>query len=236
MPSIRPVAQITASFMPGGRDGGVEPLAVRLGVGELQRIGRPQVRCRAPSQSPSNSIRSRSAAPIRKWCAHFGQTLSVADEVLVVDDLAARRALDPQPLGHPARLSSPGGSIGLRTFLNQAIWASLPLTSDYLLGARHVVPRALAHARASASAGRRAPRRPTRDRTARFRRPAAAWRCSGRRSGCRPRSARGCTRRRAPARRGWRARAPAAAGAARRSASAGRSTRSGAGRSCASSS
>ena len=66
-------------------------------------------------------MRSRSAASMRKWCAHFGQTLQVGGEILVVDDLRAAGTLDPQALGHPARLCLAGGAIGLRVFLNQAI-------------------------------------------------------------------------------------------------------------------
>ena len=43
-----PVAVMTASFRPVAAMRGVEPLAVRLGVGELQRIGRREARRRAP--------------------------------------------------------------------------------------------------------------------------------------------------------------------------------------------
>ena len=81
-----------------------EPRLVRFGVGELQRIGRDEALGRTPSRPPSNSIRSRSVALTRKWCAHFGTDVEVRREILVVDDLRAAGALDPEALGNAAGL------------------------------------------------------------------------------------------------------------------------------------
>ena len=81
-----------------------EPRLVRLGVGERRADRSRRGPRRARSSSPSNSIRSRSVALRRKWCAHFGQTFRLVGEILVVDDLRAAGTLHPQPFGHPARL------------------------------------------------------------------------------------------------------------------------------------
>ena len=89
--SFRPVAAMLASRR------------LRYGLVSVNFSGSVDVSpASCSSQSPSNSVRSRSAALSRKWCAHFGQTLQVGGEILVVDDLAAGRTLDPQPFGHAA--------------------------------------------------------------------------------------------------------------------------------------
>ncbi len=73
MASIRPVAQTTASSRP------VEeaPAFSRCVYGFVSMklsgsVERRRESC--SSQSPSNSRRSRSTDPTRKWCAHLGQT------------------------------------------------------------------------------------------------------------------------------------------------------------------
>ena len=74
MPSMRAGGDDDGVLQPGGLDAGLQARFVRLGVGEGERIGGRQVLSYSV-QSPSNSVRSRSAAPMRKWCPHFGQTL-----------------------------------------------------------------------------------------------------------------------------------------------------------------
>jgi hypothetical protein len=80
--SICPVAQMTASFMPVAAM--LASRRFRYGLVSTNRSG--SVDCSSVSyscHSPSNSVRRRSAAPRRKWWAHFGQTLSVAARSLL---------------------------------------------------------------------------------------------------------------------------------------------------------
>ena len=94
----------------GGGDRLLEPLAIRLGVGELQRIVREQVREvlgeLALVEQRLEPVGGADAEVMRALRAD----LQVLLEILVVDQLRAARTLDPQPLGHPARLLGGGGS------------------------------------------------------------------------------------------------------------------------------
>ena len=73
MRSMAPEAVMTASLSPVAA-----MLAFRralYGLVSVKTSGSVDVKSLSYSvHSPSNSVRSRSAAPIRKWCPHFGQT------------------------------------------------------------------------------------------------------------------------------------------------------------------
>src|SRR6185436_16968476 len=81
-----------------------QAVAVRLGVGELQRVVRGEV---AEMLGPLAIIEQR-AQPIRGADAEMmralGADLLALVEILVVDDLRAAGTLDHQALGNPARL------------------------------------------------------------------------------------------------------------------------------------
>ena len=78
--SLRPVASMPAFSR------------ALYGLVSVNSAGRSRPGPRSCSvQSPSNSIRSRSAALMRKWCAHFGQTFRLVGEILVVDRPARSR-------------------------------------------------------------------------------------------------------------------------------------------------
>jgi hypothetical protein len=82
MPSSAPVATITASFRPVFS----MPAFSRAlyGLVSVKASGSVETRSLSYSvHSPSNSIRRRSAAPTRKWCAHFGQTLRLVARSLL---------------------------------------------------------------------------------------------------------------------------------------------------------
>ena len=188
IPSMRPVATTTASVRPVA----CEPAARRAlyGLVSVKPSGSVETsRSSMTSNGPSNSVRSRSVAVSRKWCAHFGQTLEVGLEFLVVDQLARTPGTSPRALPAPGS-PSPERRSACAVFLNQAITRSLPQSAaPRLRRPRHVVARAAAHGRGSASPGRRAPRRRAPGRPARSPPPAAASPGGGRRSAGTPRSA-----------------------------------------------
>ena len=87
-------------------------IAVRLGVGEVQRVVRAQVRRRArPTARRRTASAAARAAVSRKWWAHLVQTLQALDEVLGVDDRVALGTLDPQAFGHAAGLVRRGNRL-----------------------------------------------------------------------------------------------------------------------------
>jgi hypothetical protein len=102
-PSMAPVPTMIASFRPVVLDGRLEARAVRLGVGERQRVNRSQARVvlfpDALVEQHREAIGGRHPEVVRALRAD----LQVADELFVVDHPPARRALDPQALRHPAR-------------------------------------------------------------------------------------------------------------------------------------
>ena len=91
-------------LLAGGLLGGRQPRLVRLGVGELQRVVRGQVR---RDLLPLLVVEQRlqplgGAQPevVRALAAD----VQVLDEILGVDDGVALRTLHPQAFGHPAGL------------------------------------------------------------------------------------------------------------------------------------
>ena len=200
---------MTASF---------SPVAAML-VSSRLRYGLVSVNCsgsvdRSPRSCSSHVAVEQHRQPLGRADPEVMRALradaEAGGQILVVDDLRARRALHPEPLGHPALVGR--GLDRLRGFLNQAILWRIPQLPSAICHrridhrpseSRRLRPACAARSTAcpcpSSAAvvrDRRPPRRPTTGRTATSRRPAAAWRCSGRRSGCRPRSAPAGTRRR----------------------------------------
>ena len=83
-PSSCPVATITASLRPVASMVVLQPIAIGLGVGELQRVVRGEVReVLLRTRRRRRAPRRRSAALMRKWCAHFGQTLRLVSRSLL---------------------------------------------------------------------------------------------------------------------------------------------------------
>ncbi len=81
-PSIVPVAVMIASLSPV--DSTPAFSRALYGLVSVKRSGSVETRSLSCStQSPSKSMRSRSAAPIRKWWLHFGQTLRFAARSLL---------------------------------------------------------------------------------------------------------------------------------------------------------
>ena len=106
-PSSRPVAMMTASLMPVRLDRRPQPVAVRLGVGELQRIVRGEVReVLGPFAVEQRAQPLGGADP--EMVRALRADVQVVLEILVVEDLRAVGTLDPEPFGHPAGLLGRG--------------------------------------------------------------------------------------------------------------------------------
>ena len=87
----------------GGGDAGVETLVIRLGVGELERVGgRQPVVEFLPLAVVERPKPFRGAQP--EVMRALRADAQAGREVLVVDDLPAGWAFDPEPFGHPALL------------------------------------------------------------------------------------------------------------------------------------
>ena len=87
----------------GGGDAGVEPLVIRLGIGELERVGgcQPAVEF-LPLTVVEHPQPLRGAQP--EVVPAFRADTQASDEILVVDDLRAGGAFDPETFGYPALL------------------------------------------------------------------------------------------------------------------------------------
>ena len=111
---------MTASFRPVALMLLSSRAAVRLRVGELQRIERAQAGVvlgpRAAVEQQLQPLGRRHPEVM----AALRADLLVVDQLLVVDGAPARRALDPETFRDAARLSR-CDLMGFRVFLNQAI-------------------------------------------------------------------------------------------------------------------
>src|SRR5215212_3661477 len=125
----------------------------------------------------------------------LGADAQAGGKVLVVDDLRARRTLDPEPLRNAALVGGrldrltwflePGHSTE-DTSVNSQLPTTNPRPEPVRLSARNT---ACLFPSSGSDARDPPPRRPPmRDRSGMFRPREAASCCSGRRSGCRPRS------------------------------------------------
>jgi hypothetical protein len=88
---------------PGRLDACREPLPIGLRVGEGERIGRFEaaiVLLPVAVEERAEPFGCREAEVVRTLGAHA----EAGDQVLVVDDLSARRTFHPQAFGHPALL------------------------------------------------------------------------------------------------------------------------------------
>ena len=107
-------------FHAGGLDAGFQRACVGLRVGEPQRIGRDE-----PAVVFGPWAVEQRAQPIERAHAEvkaaFRADAQVLREILVVENLRAPGALDPQAFGHPAWLCVGRRRSALRAFLNQAI-------------------------------------------------------------------------------------------------------------------
>ena len=100
---MRPVAVITASCSPVDAIDAFSRCPVRLGVGELQRIGGLQayvVLLPVPVEQRPQPLGGGQPEVM----AAFRADAEARREVLVVDDLPTGRTLDPESFGHPAFL------------------------------------------------------------------------------------------------------------------------------------